>query len=388
MTVFLFVNTYATSVENVITTEAEKWTTEIPKTPTETPVVTEAKIGVNKVDESDANVTSASKDIDIITAKKVLTPPESTESTVSMTDSYQNGSEENVTERVITDSSSTAFGDVAEREQKNEAHGTVTSEFKVEMKTESLEQVETNTDKSTVPQTSDIVTEAVLKVEHNKSNETRFDVTQFINLTYEETTNESNFTDETSTFSQPADIPLLLKALISHHLSKNNFTMKENTSYAGIENFTANVDKIPANQLFEWLDRIKPNRTDTKSSTVTVKDVDIDTRIITTDKLMYVIGTICGSFVLFVVILIVVSCCRRNRNARTDSEKSGTSEFSVVSTSSIGTYEKQSSTKSRSDSKNDYNDVFMGIPTNNAIWKDLSNLPDTASCVMPESTKL
>lgn len=149
---------------------------------------------------------------------------------------------------------------------------------------------------------------------------------------------------------------------------------KENHTHLSPDSF--DPDLMPPEKFMEWLNSIHPDNNATKSSTVTIKNI-IDTTIITTEKLIVVICTICGSFVLFVVVLIIVSCCRRNSNVRSDSEKSDFSMTSVASVMSLP--EKQ---------KNGYNDLFMGIPTNNAIWKDLEQLPPSAPSVMPESTRL
>jgi hypothetical protein len=135
-----------------------------------------------------------------------------------------------------------------------------------------------------------------------------------------------------------------------------------------------NPEKMSPKEFFEWLDSIHPD-----SNSTTVKNI-IDTSIISTGKLIIVISTICGTFVLFVAILIAISCCRRKRNLRNDSEKS---YFSMNS-------EKRNSQSSDifTPDKNGFNNVFMGIPANNDVWKKLEQLSPTASAVMPESTKM
>ncbi|XP_045187187.2 uncharacterized protein LOC123545023 [Mercenaria mercenaria] len=137
-----------------------------------------------------------------------------------------------------------------------------------------------------------------------------------------------------------------------------------------------NPDIMPPREFMEWLDSIHPDLNAT-----TTKNI-IDTRIISTEKLIIVISTICGTFVLFVVILIAISCCKRNRNIRNDSEKSDFSMTSVVSVP-----EKRKSDVFSTD-KNGFNNLFMGIPANNEVWKNLEQLSPAAPSVMPESTKM
>lgn len=140
-------------------------------------------------------------------------------------------------------------------------------------------------------------------------------------------------------------------------------------------------DKIPPKEFMEWLNSIHPDYNDTKRPTVTAKNI-IDTSIISTEKLIIVISTICGTFVLFVAILIAISCCRRNRNIRSDSEKS---DFSVTSVVSIPDKRKSDTL---STDKNGFNNLFMGIPANNEVWKSLEQLSPADSSIMPESTKM
>lgn len=136
-------------------------------------------------------------------------------------------------------------------------------------------------------------------------------------------------------------------------------------------------NRMAPKEFFEWLDSIHPDSNTTKNI--------IDTSIISTEKLIIVISTICGTFVLFVAILIAISCCRRKRNLRNDSEKSDFSMNSVISHT-----EKRNSCNSDifTPDKNGFNNVFMGIPANNEVWKKLDQLSPTASAVMPESTKM
>ncbi|XP_060555301.1 uncharacterized protein LOC132716136 [Ruditapes philippinarum] len=140
-----------------------------------------------------------------------------------------------------------------------------------------------------------------------------------------------------------------------------------------------NPEKMSPKEFFEWLDSIHPD-----SNSTTVKNI-IDTSIISTGKLIIVISTICGTFVLFVAILIAISCCRRKRNLRNDSEKS---DFSMNSVISVPEKRNSQSSDIFTPDKNGFNNVFMGIPANNDVWKKLEQLSPTASAVMPESTKM
>lgn len=184
--------------------------------------------------------------------------------------------------------------------------------------------------------------------------------------------------EETTSVPHPG---LFFKWLNPDNFRKFNLS-KENHTHLSPDSFDPDV--MPPEKFMEWLNSIHPDNNTAKSATVTIKNI-IDTTIITTEKLIVVICTICGSFVLFVVVLIIVSCCRRNSNVRSDSEKSDFSMTSVASVISLPDKQKQDVF---STGKNGYNDLFMGIPTNNAIWKDLDQLPPSAPSVMPESTRL
>lgn len=169
-------------------------------------------------------------------------------------------------------------------------------------------------------------------------------------------------------------------------------------THVGSEPMDFNPDSMPPKEFIEWLNSIYPDKNATNGNSETNTNI-IDTSIITTQKLIIVISTICGTFVLFVVILIIVSCCRRKHNVRSDSEKSDFSVTSGVSAvsgvsgvstgSTISTIPENHEVRFSDTGKNGYSrDLFMGIPANNKIWKDLEQLPPTAPSVMPECTRM
>ncbi|KAL4237338.1 hypothetical protein ACF0H5_002056 [Mactra antiquata] len=416
VTIFLLIHCVVATIGDANALQQTNTTTEIPVTEAETepyntstirivaetiekttvtPIVTKASVdlidktntvteALNAVNETLVKETTTVSDLDEKTDRTTVVQTETTSHTVSTADA---GNDHTDSIKRLTTEMSTSSNDIAEKQQNDSPVETVTTVYKIEAKTKYVEEITPAMENFNERPLPYIETTTDREIVQNET-ETYLDIAS----TTTSTETSGNLPIEITTESQE-ELSNFVKKLIEMQKSQNSFEnamTRENVTSLDFGINGDSSDRIATNQLIEWLGSMKSNRTETKSATVTVKNVDIDTRIITTDKLVIVISTICGSFVLFVVILIVVSCCRRNRNARTDSEKSGTSEFSVVSTNSIGIYEKQSSTKSRTSSiKSDYNnDLFMGIPTNNAIWKDLDSLPDNASCVMPESTKL
>lgn len=179
-----------------------------------------------------------------------------------------------------------------------------------------------------------------------------------------------------------------------HHgnLEQAGFTHDDtNHSNVNLDHMELKPELMPPMRFLEWLNSIHPDKNVTSGKVVPAKNV-VDTSIITTEKLIIVISTICGTFVLFVVILIIVSCCRRRRNVRSDSEKSDFSVTSAMSAVSVGSTISTIPEKREVNcpKNNGYanNDLFMGIPPNNKIWRELEQLPPTASSVMPESTRM
>ena len=135
-----------------------------------------------------------------------------------------------------------------------------------------------------------------------------------------------------------------------------------------------NVELPSPDQLFKWLDSIPPldgSKVDTekqngnKESTHHNEPVNSESRHILESQLILIISVCVGTVILVVALLaIVIVLKRKHKSSKLVHEK----VMEAPKNQTVYTLEGQ--------------EVFMGIPTNNQIWKELQTLPPTASSVV------
>lgn len=105
---------------------------------------------------------------------------------------------------------------------------------------------------------------------------------------------------------------------------------------------------------------------------------------LSTQKLIIVVSVVSGTLVFFSVAITLCYFCRQSGEGDI-SEKTESSLECVVA--NVGDGKKAIPTVNVVSADDDLN-IFMGIPTNNDIWRELQALPNTASSVFSESDKL
>lgn len=134
-------------------------------------------------------------------------------------------------------------------------------------------------------------------------------------------------------------------------------------------------DVLPPEKFLKWLSGNDPveNYIEVKQETVTVADDRATSR-----NLIIVLITVCGTVSICVLGIIIAICYRtRTRSDKLDALSHEPPVGFQVKTSQ-DVYE----------TGGDYPSIFMGIPANNEIWKDLQNLPSTTSVATPDNPKV
>ena len=135
-----------------------------------------------------------------------------------------------------------------------------------------------------------------------------------------------------------------------------------------------NVELPSPDKLFKWLDSIPPldgrkvdteKQNDNKESTHHNKPVNRGSRHILESQLILIISVCGGTVILFIALLgIVIVLKRKHKSSKLVHEK----VMEAPKNQTVFSLEGQ--------------EVFMGIPANNQIWKELQTLPPTASSVV------
>ena len=152
--------------------------------------------------------------------------------------------------------------------------------------------------------------------------------------------------------------------------SRDDKNVKHIPSYKGDQ---FNSDVMPPEKFFKWLSSKDPveNYIEVKQQSVTVPNDSASS-----SSLIVVIVTVCGT-VSLCVIGIIVAICYRSR-MYSDKEDSISHHETPVRFHA-------SSKQEEFTAPTEYPNIFMGIPANNEIWRDLQNLPETTSVIIPDT---
>lgn len=132
-------------------------------------------------------------------------------------------------------------------------------------------------------------------------------------------------------------------------------------------------DVLPPEKFLKWLSGNEPveNYIEVKQESVTVSSDGEANK-----SLLIVIVTVCGTVTICVLGVLLAICYRsRSKSMKDPSTHDAPVRFQAESKPDV--YAMGS----------EYPNIFMGIPANNDIWKDLQNLPETATVVIPEADK-
>lgn len=146
------------------------------------------------------------------------------------------------------------------------------------------------------------------------------------------------------------------------------------------------VVELPSpDELFKWLDNIPPFQKDktpaieelpeekvkkiTDHKTESIHKLKLN---ISDSKLIFIISGCASVFVVLIIIMTIFIVCKKriSNKKRLD-----------VRIDFLGNNHKNSTVFNAEGKDN----IFMGIPANNEIWKQIQELPSTASSVLPES---